>query len=725
MTERIDIELYFHERGRTRRTFKGIVKESTVAEERMRQEMRKTLRENERLLRQRVTDLKRSEREALRAVQTAEQQKRREFTKTSREMRMGFRAALKQNAQDLRRFVSENRGAIAGALGASAAVGIRGAVSRAGRLARLPTREEAFATGERVQRQLLALQTEAGLSDKQRDALAEQLLSVGEKYGQSAETLLQAALTAQQRFSDVTLFTDNAETFARFAAALNTEVSSAQDAMGEFVRQMNISSEEIPRALAITQQAVAEGSIEVTDLTETFSAQIGQFARTFQTEGEEGLRQFLATAEALGGGGENADRTRTLLQAMLTAFNDPKVRKELAERGARITDRSGRLLSPDQILDRIARSSGLDTETERAGVFTNVRARQAIGILLQQIGRDPEAIRNLINVDAEAGQRTIDSSVDRFLGSSVGQLQQRRSRVENNVIRNFDSLADKANAIIGPIEELRSQFPALSAAIETAIEVILTAGVTGAFLGRGRLPKGIFGRAAGGVGGGIAGGITGGARAAGAAAAGRAAGLGAGFYSAGGAAASSTLAGIVPTIAAAAGAVLAAATGGLALGAWLERTFDLQNRINDLFGVDVGGEERRNFFSRITNPSQFREGELLGLPGELGGTGERATRVQGARVALAREQGRLQAERGALGENGVLQPEFGFIARTLNSPLANDVAEGQVKGYTDRRQQQIDALTKNTEAVGLMTRIFRLFISDTRGPTSPDAGPTQ
>lgn len=574
--------------AQVKKSMKGMVDEAKKANKQLKQEDDKLEQFRRDALKRLEGVRKRTERIAVDDVRKAERQKQVLQAKTAREFQTNMLSAIKRVGRGMRDFIRNNKAAIGGGL----AAGFISASRRAQGFAALPTVESGFESAAQFKAGSLALQTSAGLSDEQRLGFEKIFIEVGEKFGQTAEANLAAARFAEREFGSITAFTDNAELFNQVAAALGTDVDVASESILGMVKQLNIAEEDIPRAIGLTTQAILAGRLDLEDLGGTFSEVLNKFSDTFKSEGERGQREALATFELLQRGGASPGKAATEADQLLDAIQDPKVEKRLRQAGTSLRDpRDNAILPIDILLERIASIPALrDNPAARAKVFGK-EGGDVVGRLLSQIKDDPEAFRKAINVDAALGIEASREGAERFVESSVGARQAKQIEVQNNIIENFDNIADVSLKMAGFMAELQSNFPLLSQAALSARDALLA-------LGGISILKGVLGGGGGDRGGGgvpVPGG--GGPRL------GKLGKLGA------------------------AGAVLGALAVGVEAGTVIDERFGLSRGAGGL-------DKKRN---------QFREGFVIsGNP--RGDDAERATTVQGITPEIAAAENRRVAE---------------------------------------------------------------------------------
>lgn len=479
---RLDLEMSVTQGREVRRVLQGVVKDTTRAEHDIRRVYRQTEAGERVRGNRRVSFLRRIARRGVRIVEQAERMKRRMFRETGREMRRSMQTSMKESGRDMRGFISRNKFEIA----AGVIAGVYSADRRAQSFVNLPTNQESFQSAIEVRKNLVSLQNELNLSNQQRDVIENQILEVGEKWGQSAEVMTEMALSAQTKFSNLELFTENADAFAEFAFALNTSPMKVQNAIGEFVRQMGVETKDIPKVLGILKESVALGSIEIDDFTEHFSASIGLFKRAFDVtpeRAEQGTREAIALIEALGGGGENAPETETKFKALVRDLNDPEVRKSVWNRGRgfRVTaEKGGRLLPIDIIMDRLLADPRFQGEGGQAALqemFPNLRSAGGAGILLDTLRRDPEFLRTIINADSGAGEASIRRGAETRRSQDFGARRNIEAiKIQNDMIRNAAEVSDLALEITAPMRELSAKHPIATEALGVARDAAIAAG---------------------------------------------------------------------------------------------------------------------------------------------------------------------------------------------------------------------------------------------------------
>lgn len=355
-----------------------------------------------------------------------------------------------------------------GAIGATALNEVRGFGSTLG----VRSREEMVQRSLAFERNLIRLGGQAGLSDEQREATRERILSVSQRTQADPSDILAAATAAQNRFSDFTFFQENAERFAEASNALDVPMADIVGAVGEFKRQMGITSEEVPELIGAMTNAAQKGSIEFSDVSAEFASAIGTYSRVTGQTGMQGAREFLAGAEVLGAGGQGASESATLMQNLLAKLANADVQRNLRRAGVTM-ERDGQFVGLANLVEQLSSNRRTDTATELQGVFgRDMQANQAIGILISQYRQAQSRgavnpLTDIANSNAIEGNAVIDRTQAALLNSTSGRARQIGVNAEIDFMRNGDALIQSMTNMAGPLARLENQFPRVAQGLDT------------------------------------------------------------------------------------------------------------------------------------------------------------------------------------------------------------------------------------------------------------------
>jgi hypothetical protein len=348
-----------------------------------------------------------------------------------------------------------------GALGMTAVNEIRGFGSTLG----VRSREEMVQRSLGFERGLIRLSGQAGLSPEQQASTRERILSVAQRTQADPMDILQAATAAQNRFSDFEFFAQNAERFAEASNALDVPMADIVGAVGEFKRQMGVTSEEVPELIGAMVSAARNGSIEMSDVSAEFATSIGSWARVTGQSGMSGAREFLAGAEVLGAGGAESGTTAALMQNLLAKLSNGDVLRRMRAAGVKTTDANGQFVGLPALIETLIGNRRTDSASELQGILgADMQANQAIGILMSEArkaqaeGRE-NPLRVLANSSSAEGNSLIDRTQAALLNSTSGRARQIGVSAEIDFMRNGDALIQSMTNMAGPLAQLENRFP--------------------------------------------------------------------------------------------------------------------------------------------------------------------------------------------------------------------------------------------------------------------------
>ena len=269
---------------------------------------------------------------------------------------------------------------------------------------------------------------------------------VAELSGLDPEGVIEAIGTAQANFSTLADATSRSSylnnvlpMLAQAAAASGTSLTDMVNVAGEFQRQLGITNEQLPTALAQAIQGGRLGSISFGDQARHMGVIGGAAARFLSSRPEDSL-QSLATTNALfqfaGRAGGGGDVSATRARAFLDNFTSARGQKALHDTlGYDVMGTNG------QIITRDGETQSQAFQRVIQDVFTRSRGNSTRFL------------------DAVAGQnnrsRTLGDQLFRDLSAHGGRLgefgalvdQQARGTVANSIERPFQAVRDtEANA---------------------------------------------------------------------------------------------------------------------------------------------------------------------------------------------------------------------------------------------------------------------------------------
>ncbi len=380
------------------------------------------------------------------------------------------RSAARQSAQGTRnmRRGAMQMGAGALTLGMTGVNEVRGFGSTLG----VRSREEMVQRSMAFERGLIRLSGQAGLSPQQQAATRGRIMDISGRTQVDPMDMLETATMAQNRFSDFSFFEQNAERFAQASNALDVPMQDIAGAVGEFRRQMGVTSAEIPELIGAMTAAAQAGSIEFSDVSAEFASAIGTYSRVTGQTGMQGAREFLAGAEVLGAGGQTGSQSAVLMQNLLAKLANADVQREMRQRGI-TTTRNGQFVGLNDLVQQLSTNRRTDTTTELQGVLgRDMQANQAMGILISEQrkaaaeGRTSPLLE-IAGSSATQGNAVIDRTQAALLNSTSGRARQIGVNAEIEFMSNGDALIQSMTNMAGPLSQLENRFPRVAQGLET------------------------------------------------------------------------------------------------------------------------------------------------------------------------------------------------------------------------------------------------------------------
>lgn len=396
--------------------------------------------------------------------------KLRTMGRIAREEERQAAAAGRQRAQGVR---NARRGLIQTAAGV-ATLGITGVneVRQFGSTLGVRSREEMVQRSMGFERGLIRLGGQAGLSPERQAATRARMLEVSRTTQTDPMDLLASASMAQNRFSDFSFFENNAQRFAEAANALDTPMEDIVGAVGEFQRQMGVTSEEIPQLIGVLTSAAQAGSIEFADISGEFAQTIGTWARVTGQTGMSGAREFTAAAEVLGAGGMGGAGANTLMTNLLAKMSSGEVQGDMRRAGIRMNDpETGQFVGMPALVEQLVARNV--TPTQLQGILgRDMQANQAMGILMSEVRKaQAEGRANPLRAIAASSETDGNSMIDRtnaaLLNSTAGRARQVGVNAEIAFMQNGDQLIQAMTNMAGPLTELENRFPRVAQGLET------------------------------------------------------------------------------------------------------------------------------------------------------------------------------------------------------------------------------------------------------------------
>ncbi|MEZ4249242.1 MAG: hypothetical protein R3B99_13525 [Polyangiales bacterium] len=463
--------------------------------------------------------------EEQRAVRTKKSLER----EVTREVEQQARARTRSRRAQARAERSErSRGGIGAAIGRFGA-GVYGAGNAvAGRIGQARGALGVSSTQERIQsfiraeQDFIRLAGQGGLSPDRQRELWTQIGGTARATNTDPESIIEGLTVAQNRFSDLEGFAANIEAIARVAQVSKAPMSDWIGAIGEFQRQMGVTTEEVPELIGMVAQAARDGSVEAGDIAASFSDQMARFAMF--RGGRGGMpqaRELMGVAEVVAAGsGTKGPEARTLVSNLMTALSESRAQRsiERATGNRELFDDRGILrVSFAELFGQMSEARNdpfrSDQQMQRMGIGSS-EARTALGAIISQFerGSDVNPLRDFDNTSSAEGNAMIESTFGQMISSESGRALSTEVAGQVAMMENGSDVVRALNAIVGPMDELTSRYPLATEAIGTFAEALQSAGMGIAaanFLGLGSSQAALTSAAAPGLGATAGGGMLG------------------------------------------------------------------------------------------------------------------------------------------------------------------------------------------------------------------------
>jgi hypothetical protein len=334
-----------------------------------------------------------------------------------------------------------------------------------------PTRDEMIQRVMSNQLALIRATSGAGMNTQQSDAVTAQVQRVARSTGTDTGQLTEGLVVAQERFSALGPIADNLEQIALAARAVDAPVADMVGALGEFQRQLGVSSEEIPTLLGLMADGMNEGSLNAGDVATNFSRLMSTYTtlRGDAGRGTAGATEFLAVSQALGGAGAGPEGARVLMENMMTQLSraDTQRNLERALGDQNVFNDQGQMqIGFGELIQRMADNPRMDNLAVMQDIFgDDSQGAQARSFLLQQTRTTGNPIDALMGASAGRGNDFITSVNSRIDASPAGEAMRIRANAEANFAENSDQLLNVMTAAVGPMSELTSQYPMATEAL--------------------------------------------------------------------------------------------------------------------------------------------------------------------------------------------------------------------------------------------------------------------
>ena len=463
--------------AQVRQALRGLVSESRNADRATSASARASSTERGRLSRSLSRDLQRDVRGRVRAESDADRAILQSARETSRErgrLRRAEERDMRRALNDARPQGQGGRGGALRAAGAAASGVAQAAMGRVeGWSASLgaPTRDEMIQRVMSNQLALIRATSGAGMNTQQSDAVTAQVQRVARSTGTDTGQLTEGLVVAQERFSALGPIADNLEQIALAARAVDAPVADMVGALGEFQRQLGVSSEEIPTLLGLMADGMNQGSLNAGDVASNFSSLMSTFTtlRGDAGRGTAGATEFLATAQALGASGAGPEGARTLMENMMSQLSRTDTQRNLEQAlgDQNVFNDQGQMqVGFGELISRMANTPGMQNAAVMQDIFGNdMQGARARNFLIEQTRTTGNPIEALMGASAGRGNDFITSVNSRIDASPAGEAMRIRANAEANFAENSDQLLNVMTAAVGPMSELTSQYPLATEAL--------------------------------------------------------------------------------------------------------------------------------------------------------------------------------------------------------------------------------------------------------------------
>lgn len=457
-----------------------------------------------------------------------------------RELQSSVHRGIKRGIERGRKFLSTHRGALAVGALAGGATFARSVASRAQRFAAIPDQASAFQAARQYRERMLQLRIASG-GAFDTEALGQRFRAVSERTGMREDEMLAAAARVQERFGaeGMPAFVDSLDMLVDVAQTTGTPLEELAAVAGEVVQQFGLTAEEIPRAIGIIAEAGREGSIEIKDFATVFRSEMGGFVQNLGEGGEQALREFVAASQ-IAGKVFDPNEAATRLARGTRSLADVNVREKLAERGI---EYQGRSLG--DVAQQLSRAYPEDLGKELQQIFGEIRSVEFWQAMIAAERRGGDEFATIRNISGEAGIERARREAPILREDPAMKLRKLEADRLRAVNEQFDQVAKATLAVSGPLQQLQDQSVLLTQGFEAATEaafVFAAASGLKTILSQGPAGDAVStaGRAAGKIGRGVG--------------------------------------------------VLAAGAAGFQFGSWLNEQFNLDDKINNLLGVTIAGQ---------------------------------------------------------------------------------------------------------------------------------------
>lgn len=361
----------------------------------------------------------------------------------------------------------------------------------------IQSQEQRIQSFIQAQQGFIRLAAQGGLSGTRRDELWNRIGETARTTNVDPGSLIGALEVAQNRFSDLEGFAENIQRIAEAAQATGSPLEDWVGALGEFQRQMNVSTEDMPDLIGMVTQAARDGSIEAGDIAANFAGIMSTFATL--RGGKGGMtqaREFMGVSEVMGAGGRSAEETRTLVTNLMSVLSRSEVQTGIERATGRrdlFDERGVMQTSFADLFGAMNEARGDAFRSPRAlerMKIKDVQARDAILAILGQFERGSSAnpISDIAGASAAEGNAVIDQTMRDLMASASGRAMAVNVGAQVDTMTNGERVVAAMVDLVQPMVELEAQYPLLTQAMGTLKDVVTSTGIAMAgmnFLGLG------------------------------------------------------------------------------------------------------------------------------------------------------------------------------------------------------------------------------------------------
>ena len=464
----------------------------------------KTSRDEQKAAQQRVKAAERAAAQELRIKERNERWKLRVAVNSYRMEERARRQADREQERGAER--RRTRGAAVGAAVVGAGFGAVGAardvLGRAQSIAGVDSLEGRIQKAGEFQAELIRQSRAAGMDKAQRDQVQQRVLTASTTNNIDITDLMSGLATAQSRFSAFGDFAGIIDKIAAASAGTGATVEELVGALGSAREAFGLTTDEMVQAMDIFAAAGAEGAIDAKQLANEFAATLASTQRATGRKGVAGLREAVATAEALGTGQLSAAETATVQERLLDDLTSKDTQKKLKKVGIQTTDATGALLPIMEIAKQFATNEKFQKASTRQDIFTDVRGRKGAEILMSLMQKDSTFFDRVQNIDAGKGSQLITGTRDEIMGTEFAKLQNVAFQAQAETVANAEQTIAAFRKQTEALTMLEAKWPLVATGLDM-FSGALKGAISGLMaMAAGRVAMGAAG--VGGAGGGVA-----------------------------------------------------------------------------------------------------------------------------------------------------------------------------------------------------------------------------